>query len=348
MPTMGAAARALAALLALLRLPAAAAQFYSHTCLPEEVSGEVQGEDGFFCAPRCAAGTMDCPTGVPAGTSAQPQCMLQDADMVPHCSLLCQYDMQCPSGSVCKRIADPPVGICMYALSFGDWVLQRRSKFAVGWPAGAGGSAAARAYGALQNLKRKYGIGSGDPDVLAVTELLSSAAAAPSRGAPAAAQPGVLPSVLTSPVIPGAQPSPTLAAQEQHHHPGGLLSSWRHDIGYFTSNLLQGPAGVEREIHDTVWNIEHIEDRGVASELLRGLVLIAIVYICAGCAYKAQVLGSRGIDMIPQVAFWLEYPRLVSDGWAYVWILFGELFGLQGTFARGRSANRDDFINFKT
>merc|ERR1719408_811361 len=151
-------------------------------CGHDEVQGEVQGETGYICAPRCADSSYNCAIDLPDGATAQPQCMLQDVDKGAFCGLLCQVDVQCPSGATCRQIKQAEVGLCMYPVSFADWSRQAASrKLMIGWPAKAGQSPAsfkiAKAYAALQSLKRKYGIEDGDADVLVVKELLSSLSA---------------------------------------------------------------------------------------------------------------------------------------------------------------------------
>merc|ERR1719436_77616 len=45
-------------------------------CQSDEASAQVQGAGGVVCAPHCDDG--ECPTDVPAGATAKPQCALQD------------------------------------------------------------------------------------------------------------------------------------------------------------------------------------------------------------------------------------------------------------------------------
>jgi len=274
---------------------------YGATCGNDESLGEVQGETGSICAPRCSEGTFQCMNDLPEGTSAVPQCMLTDIDHVPHCGLLCQVDSQCPSGATCKAIQEPRVGICIHALSFGDWARGSRKKFSVAFPStgstSQSGFQVAKAFSALQNLKQRFGIGNGDADVLIIKELLTSSTAAASGSVPIPAQ--------------------TSAGSGGGAVRGLGFDAWKHDVNYLSNNLKQGIPGIGREIKDTIWNVEHITNYGVATELLRGVILIAIAYLVIGCAYKYQAEGARGISMIPHIGFWKEYPRLVSDGWTY-------------------------------
>merc|ERR1712232_1497650 len=106
----------------------------------------------------------------------------------------------------------------------------------------------------------------------------------------------------------------TTAAPAAAAQPESVLGPWKHDIGYFAGNLQQGLPGLSREVSDTVWNIENIQHPGTASMLLRSVVLFGLVYLVAGSVVKYQTMGARGLDMIPHVGFWMEYPQLVMDG----------------------------------
>jgi len=80
-------------------------------CKSDEIDAEVQGADGEVCAPKCDG--TSCPTDVPAGTKAQPQCILQTQSGDKYCALACTLPFSCPSGAHCARIAGIS-GICVY------------------------------------------------------------------------------------------------------------------------------------------------------------------------------------------------------------------------------------------
>mmetsp|Transcript_46783 Transcript_46783/g.100167 ORF Transcript_46783/g.100167 Transcript_46783/m.100167 type:complete len:352 (+) Transcript_46783:193-1248(+) len=322
----------------------------AYTCESGETTGEVQGETGSICAPRCVGTGFTCPLEVPPGTTAQPQCMLQDVTSAFYCGLLCTVDSQCPSGAACKRVGSPEVSMCVHPLSFKDWALGQstRTKLAVGFPTATGtggtrGFELAKAYAALQSLKRRYAIADGDADVLTVKELLATASA--SAGSASAA----------SGLAAGApnQPGGRWAAPYRDFSMG----AWSHDLSYATRNLESGLPGIEREIHDTIWNVEHITNYGVATELLRGILFVALVYFGVGCVYRNQSYGSQGLEMLPHKEFWIGYPALVMDGVTYAMMLLGAAprdFGFGGSggapagglIGRG-SADRDTFSNFE-
>lgn len=324
----------------------------SYTCGSGEAVGEIQGETGSICAPRCSSdGAFTCPLDVPTGTTAQPQCMLQDVSQAAFCGLLCTVDSQCPSGASCKRVGSPEVSVCIHPLSFSDWAAGQgsRTKLAVGWPAKAGqtsrGFQIAKAYAALQSLKRRYGIADGDGDVLIVKELLSAASVAGLAAAPA--------STGASPLQAAAAATAAApAVKGQAASDGGILGPWRHDLAYFAGNMEAGLPGLEREVEATVWKVEHLGHRNAASDLLRGVIMVAVVYFGVGSAYKYQALGARGLDMVPHVGFWMEYPNLVADGVKYASALVSELCGGRPAMPMGMpsggmaGADRDTFANF--
>eukprot|EP00929_Paragymnodinium_shiwhaense_P033976 TRINITY_DN18549_c0_g1_i1.p1 TRINITY_DN18549_c0_g1~~TRINITY_DN18549_c0_g1_i1.p1 ORF type:complete len:365 (-),score=82.24 TRINITY_DN18549_c0_g1_i1:120-1214(-) len=305
-----------------------------YICNNDEVNGEVQGETGSVCGPKCNEGTFDCPLDVPDGTSAQPQCVLQDVDLQAYCALLCQDDSQCPSGDSCRRIPSvtpggPEVSLCVHPLSFAEWAKTgSRRKLSVGFPSRAAqspnakGFMIAKAYAALQSLKRKYAIQDGDADVLTVKELLS-AASTPGMVRPAGPPPSTTPLPSSPLAAIGGITHAELAAQEAK----SWLQPWEHDISNFAGYLKDGVPGLEREAHDIVWNAEHITDYGKSTEMLRGVIWIAVIYVLVGSVYRFQLMGARGWDVVPHRDFWEEYPILVLDGVRYAQILIGGITG---------------------
>eukprot|EP00927_Polykrikos_kofoidii_P057812 TRINITY_DN52002_c0_g1_i1.p1 TRINITY_DN52002_c0_g1~~TRINITY_DN52002_c0_g1_i1.p1 ORF type:complete len:358 (-),score=65.56 TRINITY_DN52002_c0_g1_i1:47-1120(-) len=336
-----------------------------YTCASDEVVGEVQGETGSVCGPRCTEGANDfeCPADVPTGTTAQPQCILQDVDSVAYCGLLCQTDAQCPSGASCKKVpssqGQSELSICLHSLSFNEWAKTgARKKLAVGMPARAGQSAKglriAKAFAALQNLKKRYGIQDGDADVLVFKEFLSAASTSaftPSAaGAPGSSAFGISPAAAMSSIATNAQATVSQG--------GGFFSwlwswiaPWSQEVTQFEGYMKDGVSGVQREAHDIVWNIEHINQRGKAEELLRGVIMIVAVYLIVGCGYKYQTQGARGVEMIPNIGFWNEYPILVGDGVRYLLILVGyskeNVASSGGTGFTTIGSDRDSIANWR-
>jgi len=84
-------------------------------CQSGEVDASIQGADGDVCAPECDGSS--CPSDVPAGTKAKPQCILQDSSSgKKYCALECIAPGSCPSGAKCARIGGV-VGVCVYPSS---------------------------------------------------------------------------------------------------------------------------------------------------------------------------------------------------------------------------------------
>lgn len=80
-------------------------------CQSDEVLVQVQGADGEVCAAHCDS--TACPTDVPPGTTAKPNCALQDTSSgAKYCALTC-FLGGCPTGAKCSGIR----GICLYPTS---------------------------------------------------------------------------------------------------------------------------------------------------------------------------------------------------------------------------------------
>ena len=92
-------------------------------CLSDEVEITIQGVTGDFCTPKCSL-LKACPTDVPAGVTAGPQCALQDSSTGDkYCALICSpslpiadqkaADAQCGTNASCKSV-QMGVGLCTY------------------------------------------------------------------------------------------------------------------------------------------------------------------------------------------------------------------------------------------
>jgi C1A family cysteine protease len=84
-------------------------------CESDEQAVQITGLKGDFCSPSCKGST--CPSDVPPGTTAEPQCVLETAgsSQPTNCALICSPLAQsggCPSGASCKAIQG--TGICTY------------------------------------------------------------------------------------------------------------------------------------------------------------------------------------------------------------------------------------------
>ena len=73
---------------------AAATHYEKPPCGSDEVEGQI-GQGGIACLPACDMSTS-CPTDVPSGVTAKPECALQDASSSKmYCGLICHEDSQC-------------------------------------------------------------------------------------------------------------------------------------------------------------------------------------------------------------------------------------------------------------
>jgi hypothetical protein len=106
-------------------------------CGSDEQAVQVTGVDGAFCSPACTGTT--CPSDVPTGVTATPQCVLQSATGTQkNCGLICNpsgNDDQCGANASCKSIQG--VGLCTYdddasatTLEFGNDIDEDLSRFA--------------------------------------------------------------------------------------------------------------------------------------------------------------------------------------------------------------------------
>ena len=93
-------------------------------CKPTEEKIQITGLKGDFCSPKCSA-SSPCPTDLPAGTTAKPQCALQTPGGTgpSQCALICKSndpfglmtmldDLACPAKASCKPIST--TALCTY------------------------------------------------------------------------------------------------------------------------------------------------------------------------------------------------------------------------------------------
>jgi len=85
-------------------------------CMKDEQAVQVQGLKGDFCSPPCTGLLKrNCPTDVPSGVTATPECALQDASTKDkYCALTCKptESGQCGTGT-CQRV-ELGIGLCTY------------------------------------------------------------------------------------------------------------------------------------------------------------------------------------------------------------------------------------------
>jgi len=91
-------------------------------CQSDEQAIQIQDVKGDFCTPKCTGILKTkCPTDVPQGVTAKPQCALKDTSGNKYCALVCSPsteerslragDAQCGKAT-CKAIQG--VGLCTY------------------------------------------------------------------------------------------------------------------------------------------------------------------------------------------------------------------------------------------
>jgi len=88
------------------------------TCKSDEEAVQITGLQGNFCSPKCSS-SKPCPTDVPKGTTAQPECVLEmsGSSNPTQCALICDPSQGagrdgCPARATCKAIQT--TGICTY------------------------------------------------------------------------------------------------------------------------------------------------------------------------------------------------------------------------------------------
>jgi len=101
----------------ILVLPVALAVHYEQPpCGADETKGQLQAASTReLCAPECTSSA--CPTDVPTGVTAKPECVLQDPTAgKKFCALACTSDKQCATGAACTKVA-LFMGVCTYPVN---------------------------------------------------------------------------------------------------------------------------------------------------------------------------------------------------------------------------------------
>jgi len=81
-------------------------------CLSDEKAIRIQGVAGAVCSPQCSG--TSCPTDVPAGVTATPQCMLKTTTGQQYCALKCsRFGRNTCGAATCKKVG-LLAGICTY------------------------------------------------------------------------------------------------------------------------------------------------------------------------------------------------------------------------------------------
>ena len=69
------------------------------------------------------------------------------------------------------------------------------------------------------------------------------------------------------------------------------------------------------------------------------LSVLLVVYCGVGIFWKMKKLGVTGIEAVPNIEFWRDFPGLVSDGCAYTFAM------LNGCFSKGGSGSYSSVPN---
>ena len=94
-------------------------------CLPDETTTALEGVPGNFCSPDCTS--TACPTNLPAGVTADPQCALQGTSGTMSCALICDPLAANECGNAqCQPIQE--IGICTYEITTSGGVPTHKSK----------------------------------------------------------------------------------------------------------------------------------------------------------------------------------------------------------------------------
>ncbi|XP_027216375.2 cation-dependent mannose-6-phosphate receptor [Penaeus vannamei] len=56
----------------------------------------------------------------------------------------------------------------------------------------------------------------------------------------------------------------------------------------------------------------------VGSLFLLLLLIFICVYLTVGYLYRRYVIGARGIELLPHLSFWMDFPYLVQDGFFFL------------------------------
>jgi len=91
-------------------------------CQADEQAVRIENVDGTFCSPKC--GTTSCPTDVPVGVTAAPQCVLNNPQGGHNCAIICDPSdngLPCGKQMQCAPIPNTNgLGICDYVVSTND------------------------------------------------------------------------------------------------------------------------------------------------------------------------------------------------------------------------------------
>ncbi len=119
---------------------------------------------------------------------------------------------------------------------------------------------------------------------------------------------------------------------------GGMLGAVEYGADLTIHNVLHPVQFMVAETPGAIWDIEHPFQPRSAFIILRGLLVCALLYLVIGGALNIYLYNASGLAMVPQLAFWMEYPGFVADGW---WVVRNKVELAQAKMNEGVTGNRD-------
>ena len=133
----------------------------------------------------------------------------------------------------------------------------------------------------------------------------------------------------------------------------GLTGMIETDIDAAVHNILHPVDFVYQGVPGTIWDVRHPFEKDSAFILVRGFMIVLILYFAIGAALKAHYEGATGSARIPHLAFWTDLPQLVSDGVNFATCKISQISGakIPEMFGPGRdykyASAKDSFANFE-
>lgn len=264
---------------------------YSSICDSSEtliqISSASSGQMSPTCAAQCSGSYYTCPDA-PSSVVAKPVCALEDSSNTRYCSLACTSDEQCPTAAPgsCRRIviwagARKPEGLCVTpasgtASSSPVAVTAALAPLKTLEEIWTTVGVASTAVEAVKILRTRYAVLDSDPNWKVVEKAIEGSSST-----------SVL-STLTGGLVGGlgggekgatAGASSSTASAVSTPLDGNILDDVRHEAEYIAKGLKDGNL-IQKEIHDTIWNLEHLSGHSYA--ILHGLICIFALYCAVG------------------------------------------------------------------
>lgn len=102
----------------------------------------------------------------------------------------------------------------------------------------------------------------------------------------------------------------------------------------------------EQELAGGWWDLRHPTAPDSAWILLRGIFVLACLYVCVGMWVMRAHFNASGLESVPHLSFWMSYPGLVSDGVYFVLSKMG-LAGSSSNAEKSDSFSLNTFSQFQ-